>query len=165
MPNHLRKILLLLIFFILPYYFWKNADFFKEKVSVQEEISESSLLSALLNHSSNQTEIRQPAELAQETFVQEAPKEEVSEETNEEVKVMPIVISDHSTLETEERAKEFSLLKSKCPINQNNFNINFSYENDNFEVFLTKNKEEEFWQWLKVNYPKLGKDSFTIIEL
>lgn len=149
----------------MPYYFWKNADFFKEKVLVQEEISKPSLLSALLNHSSNQTEIRQPAELAQETFVQEAPKEEVSEETNEEVKVMPIVISDHSTLETEERAKEFSLLKSKCPINQNNFNINFSYENDNFEVFLTKNKEEEFWQWLKVNYPKLGKDSFTIIEL
>lgn len=152
MTNQLKKILLLLIFSAALFYFWKSGIFLEKKMSIQEEIHKSSLLGDLLSDSNTQVEIQQPIDL-------------VAEVSNEEVRVLPITISDNSTLETEERAKEFSLLKSKCPIDENTFKINFSYKNDNFDVFVVADRQDEFWQWLKLNYPKLEKDSFTIIEL
>ena len=162
MTNNLKKILLLLIFSASLFYFWKSGNFLEKKVSIQEEIRKSSLLGDLLSDSNTQVEIQQPIDLVEKVSVEEVSVEEVSEE---EVRVLPITISDNSTLETEERAEEFSLLKSKCPIDENTFKINFSYKNDNFDVFVVADKQDEFWQWLKLNYPKLEKDSFTIIEL
>lgn len=157
MTNQLKKILLLLIILSSLFYFWKSDNFLEKKVSIQEEIRKSSLLGDLLSDSNTQVEIQEPIDLVEEASVEEVSKEAV--------KVLPITISDNSTLETEERAKEFSLLKSKCPIDENTFKINFSYKNDNFDVFVVADKQDAFWQWLKLNYPKLEKDSFTIIEL
>lgn len=84
------------------------------------------------------------------------------EEKIEEVKVLPIIIENNSTPETEAKAQEFSLLKSKCPINESTFSISFSYKKDKFNVLVAKDKEDEFWLWLATNYPKLDKNSFVI---
>lgn len=84
------------------------------------------------------------------------------EEKTEEVKVLPIIIENNSTPETEAKAQEFFLLKSKCPINESTFSINFSYKKDKFDVLVAKDKENEFWLWLATNYPKLDKNSFVI---
>lgn len=86
----------------------------------------------------------------------------IQEEKIEEIKVMPIIIENNSTPETEAKAQEFFLLKSKCPVNESTFNINFSYKKDKFDVLVTKDKEDEFWTWLTANYPKLDKSSFVI---
>jgi len=84
------------------------------------------------------------------------------EEKIEEVKVLPIIIENNSTPETEAKAHEFSLLKSKCPINENTFSISFSYKKDKFDVLVAKDKEDNFWLWLATNYPKLDKNLFVI---
>jgi len=81
------------------------------------------------------------------------------------LKVLPIVIEDTSTPETIEKAKQFATLKSKCPVTTANFEIDFSYSEDKFNVFIVLDKEAEFWKWLGENYPALDVNSFILTAL
>lgn len=152
-PNESKKRIIYLALFILACLFllisvFRQSNFLSKKTSpvetspvsvIEQEASKTSLLGDIAN--------------------------EATESAKEEVKVLPIVIVDNTTPETEEKAAQFALLKSKCPINEDAFNINFSYKNDKFDVLLVADKESEFWQWLAVNYPKLEKDSFIVAKL
>lgn len=91
--------------------------------------------------------------------------QEATDSAKENVKVFPVAIVENVNPDTEERAAQFAILKSKCPVNEDTFSINFSYKNDKFDVLLVADKENEFWQWLAVNYPKLEKDWFVVAKL
>jgi len=80
-------------------------------------------------------------------------------------KVLPITLEDTSTPETIEKAKQFATLKSKCPIVTTDFEIDFSYSDDRFNVFVVLDQEPKFWQWLKENYPALDANSFLLTPL
>lgn len=143
--------------------FDKSKLFFKGKSLVLEDKPDKiSLLGLLINQldMKDELEMHGDPQLDSTTSTKLAVLDDQTE-----VKVLPIVISENITAETEEIATQFAMLKSKCPIYKDTFNLDFSYENDKFEAFVVTDKENEFWQWLATNYPKLKATSFTVIKL
>ena len=63
------------------------------------------------------------------------------------------------------KSRQMQTLKSKVPVRENTFTVEYDYSKDKFSVFLSEPKEKNrivFQQWLNDNYQSLSLDKFNI---